>query len=227
MNLFGDTDSIQLYHESFGETWNDSDPLDHVRFVVLDTETTGLDVRKDCIVTIGAVAVRRNQIMLDDQYESMIKFAFNTSAVVVHGITRETAQEEGVEEPVALREFLAYLRDGVIVGHHIGFDVDMLSERCRKRFGLEIQNRWLDTMELTLRLEEMGAFPGDQNARKDFSLDGLCRLFGIPPHDRHTAPGDAFITAQVFLKLLRLARRYNLISLADITQRWQPPEERE
>jgi DNA polymerase-3 subunit epsilon len=226
MNLFGETDDIQLYHESFEQTWGDSDPVDHVRFVVLDTETTGLDARKDAIVTIGAVAVRRSQIMLDDQYEAMVKFAFNTSAVVVHGITREAAQEDGVDEPVALRQFLAYLRNGVIVGHHIGFDVEILGERCRQRFGLDIQNRWIDTMELTLRLEEMGAFPGEEDAKKDFSLDGLCRRFGIPPHDRHTAPGDAFITAQVFLKLLRLARRYNLMTLGDIAERWQPPEER-
>ncbi|QYY35438.1 3'-5' exonuclease [Ruficoccus sp. ZRK36] len=225
MNLFGDTDDIQLYHESFDDSWSDSDTLDHVRFVVLDTETTGLDARKDAIVTIGAVAVRRNQIMLDDQYEAMIKFAYNTSSVVVHGVTRESAQEGGVEEPVALRQFLAYLRDGIIVGHHIGFDVEILGERCRQRFGLDLQNRWIDTMELTLRLEDLGAFPEQEHLKKDFSLDGLCRRFGIPPHDRHTAPGDAFITAQVFLKLLRLARRYNMTTLADISQRWQPPEE--
>lgn len=226
MNLFGDSDDIQLYHESFEQTWSDSDPMDHVRFVVLDTETTGLNARKDGIVTIGAVAVRRGQIMLEDQYEAMVKFAYNTSAVVVHGVTREVAQEDGLEEPVALREFLAYLRDGVIVGHHIGFDVEILGERCRQRFGLKLQNRWIDTMELTLRLEDLGAFPEEEHLKKDFSLDGLCRRFGVKPHDRHTAPGDAFITAQIFLKLLRLARRYNIQTLAELSERWQPPEER-
>ncbi|MBC2593730.1 3'-5' exonuclease [Ruficoccus amylovorans] len=226
MNLFGDSDDIQLYHESFEQTWSDSDPMDHVRFVVLDTETTGLNARKDGIVSIGAVAVRRGQIMLEDQYEAMIKFAYNTSAVVVHGVTREVAQEDGLEEPVALREFLAYLRDGVIVGHHIGFDVEILGERCWQRFGLKLQNRWIDTMELTLRLEDLGAFPEEEHLKKDFSLDGLCRRFGVKPHDRHTAPGDAFITAQIFLKLLRLARRYNIQTLAELSERWQPPEER-
>lgn len=226
MTLFGKTDDIQLYRESEAVTWPDDTRVEEVRFVVLDSETTGLDPKKDRIVTIGAVVVQQGQILLDDQYEAVIKFDYNTASVVVHGVTREAAQEEGMEEVDALREFLAYLRNGIIVGHHIGFDVEIFSERCQQRFGLSLFNRWLDTMELTLHLEDRGAFPGeDENERKDFSLDGLCRRFNIPPHDRHTAPGDAFITAQILLKLLRLARRHGMTMLGDVIQRWEPPAE--
>ena len=60
-------------------------------------------------------------------------------------------------------------------------------------------------MDLTLHLERDGAFAGRPPIRR-FTLDALCELFGVIPHDRHTATGDAFITAQVFLRLLRLAR---------------------
>jgi len=218
MSWFGSTDEIQLYRESFVSTWSNQAQVETVRFVVVDCETTGLDAKRDAIVTIGAVAVQNGQILLDDQVEVMLKVAYNTASVTVHGVTREEAEISGLEEPEALKAFLAYLRDGVIVGHHIGFDVDILSERCQRRFGFNIQNRWLDTMELTLHLEEAGVL-GQTDARTGFSLDGLCRRFSIVPHGRHTAGGDAFITAQVFLKLLKMARRTNRNTLAALLER--------
>ena len=60
-----------------------------VRFVVLDSETTGLDPRKDRIVTIGAIAVVNHEILIEDSFEALLKVAYNSSAVTVHGVTRE------------------------------------------------------------------------------------------------------------------------------------------
>jgi len=147
--------------------------------------------------------------------------------VHIHGITRELAAERGVPEPEALEEFLGYLRDGVIVGHHIRHDVAMLNEALRRHFDFEgLPNLVVDTMDLTLRLDALGSMtraPFDE--RPDFSLDGLCRRFSIPPHDRHTASGDAFLTGQVFLKLLKRARHSGLLRLGDLTEPYVPPEE--
>ena len=64
-------------------------------------------------------------------------------------------------------------------------------------------------------LQDAGAFAGHQ-AIRDFSLDALCSLFGVEPHDRHTAGGDAFITAQILLRLLRLAKRHQRTTLGAI-----------
>jgi len=82
-----------------------------VRFVVLDTETTGLDPRRDRIITIGAVAVVDGEILLDDSFEVLLRMAYNNSSVTVHGITRDEAAA-GMEEREALRLFLDYLGDG-------------------------------------------------------------------------------------------------------------------
>jgi hypothetical protein len=57
-----------------------------------------------------------------------------------------------------------------------------------------------------------------------FTLDALCNLFGIEPHDRHTAGGDAFITAQFFLRLLRYAQRAGRTGLDALCQPWQAPQ---
>ena len=79
------------YSSFFIQTWADSTPADQLRFVVLDTETTGFDPRRDRIITIGAVAVANGEILFEDWFEALIQIAYNTSSVTVHGITRDEA----------------------------------------------------------------------------------------------------------------------------------------
>ena len=194
-------------------------PSDLVRFVVLDTETTGLDPRRDRIITIGAIGVRRGDILLDDVFEALLKVQHNTSAVTVHGVTRDDSRR-GLDEPEALRLFRDYLADGVIVGHHIRHDVETLNAGFERHFGFALPNQSLDTMDLTLHLEKDGAFAGRERIAS-FSLDALCALFGVVPHDRHTAAGDAFLTALVFQRLLRLAARHGRTTLARLAEHWE------
>jgi DNA polymerase-3 subunit epsilon len=177
------------YFAHFENSWTDETPISQVRFVVLDSETTGLDPRRDRLITIGAVAVENGEIRLNDSFEALFKLDYNHASVTVHGITRDEASE-GMDEPEALELFLNYLRDGVIVGHHIGHDVQTLNAGYGRHFDMQLKNR---------------------------TLDALCEMFGISPHDRHTAGGDAFITAQVFLRLLHAARRAGRTSVASIS----------
>lgn len=211
------------YLASFVDTWTDETPASKVRFVVLDTETTGLDPRRDRIITIGAVAVQGGEMLLHDSFEVMLKIPYNQSSVTVHGITRDEANASGMEEGEAMALFLDYLRDGVIVGHHIGHDIQALECACRRHFDVGPQNRWLDTMDLTLRLNDAGAFAGRPMAQ-GFSLDGLCDMFGIRPHDRHTAGGDALLTGHVFLRLLRAAKAVGYNDLGSLCAPYVPKE---
>jgi DNA polymerase III subunit epsilon len=197
---------LERYQQRFATTWNDSTPIDQVRFVALDSETTGLNPRTDRIITLGAVAVQGADIVLEDSFEALLQVTRNTAAVTVHGITRDESAH-GMDEREALRQFLDYLQDGVIVGHHIGHDIATLNAAYERHWGIELTNRSLDTMDITLHLERSGAFAGHDRIR-EFTLDRLCDLFGVIPYDRHTASGDAFITAQIFLRLLRLASRF-------------------
>ena len=207
---------IERYLARFAATWSDATPIAEVRFVVLDSETTGLNPATDRLITIGAVAVIDGEIVIEDAFDALLKVAENTSAVTVHGITREQSAR-GVEEPEALEAFLDYLGDGVIVGHHIGHDIATLDAAYGRHWGLQLRNRSLDTMDLTLHLERAGAFAGRPPIRH-FTLDALCEMFGVIPHDRHTASGDAFITAQVFLRLVRLAARTGRGTLAGVCE---------
>jgi len=197
--------SLDSYRRSFEATWSADTPVRDIRFVVLDCETTGLDARRHRIVSIGAVGVRDLQIVLGDRYEALLRVRFNTAATLVHGITRDETRA-GLDEAEAMAGLLSYLQDAVIVGHHIGHDLAMIDAALARHGAGSLRNRHIDTGELALLLED-GAGGTGRAAPADLSLDGLCARFGVVPYDRHTAPGDAFLTAQVLLRLLRLAAR--------------------
>ena len=210
---------VRRYRARVEHTWSDATPIERVRFVVLDSETTGLNPATDRLITIGAVAVRNGEIELGDSFNALVRVERNTEAVTVHGVTRDESQK-GLEEAQALEQFLEYLGDGVIVGHHIGHDIATFDTAYKRHWGFQLANRSLDTMDLTLHLERDGAFAG-RPAIRQFTLDALCAFFGVIPHDRHTAAGDAFITAQVFLRLLRLAARYGRGTLARLSETFE------
>jgi len=216
------TPELRSYHASFDRTWRDHDTVANTRFVILDSETTGLNPATDRLVTIGAVAVVGGEIVLEDSFSALIQIDYNTEAVTVHGVTRDEASH-GMAEPEALALFLEYVRDGVIVGHHIGHDIATLDAALGRLWGARLLNRSLDTMDLTLHLERDGAFAGRPPIR-EFTLDALCTMFGVIPHDRHTASGDAFITAQVFLRLVRLAARTGRGTLGALCEPFETSE---
>jgi len=174
------------------------------RYVVFDCETTGLDPAKDGILSIGAVPVEDGEIVVGDAFEAVLNDWRLTPAVLVHGITPGEAAR-GLSEVEAVGAFLDYVGDAVLVGHHVGFDRSIVAHAA-ERLGRTFANPAIDTMRLAL--EERGVF-GEQGP-KGFELDALCALFGVEPHDRHTAPGDAFLTARVFVRLRRLALRAGL-----------------
>jgi DNA polymerase-3 subunit epsilon len=179
--------------------------IDQLNFVVLDTETTGLDPAVDFILSFGAVKISNLTIQI-------------SSAVEWYPISpkngKETAQIHEIlntKAPIPIAEFvpkfLEYIGNSILVGHHVGFDLQMLLKAC-KAFGLEdFPNPCVDTMNLAIRLEHGPHADRTQIKREEYSLDALCTRYGIITEDRHTAAGDAFLTAQVFLKLLALARR--------------------
>ncbi len=180
------------------------------RFVVFDTETTGLNVDKDRILSIGAISVKRNVIDVSDSFELYLKQEkFNKDTVAIHGIIKG-GEVKKINEEEAIRLFLTYLKDAVLVAHHAAFDVSMIN-RTLKRLDLpKLKNRVLDTGNLFKKT----------NLHKDtishYSLDTLCDIFRVRKHDRHTASGDAYITAIIFLKIISLLQKNKKTSLNDL-----------
>ena len=184
------------------------------RFVVLDTETTGLHYRSDRILSIGAITVLDNSISVSDIFEVYVKQeTFNPETVKIHGLLREEKQANRISEEEAVRLFLQYAGNAVLVAHHARFDLTMLNNAL-KRLGLpKLKNRVLDTSTLYNRARIMSNLI-DRN--KNHSLDELAETLNVARNDRHTAAGDAYITALVFLKILARLKQKGTVRTRDL-----------
>ncbi|MCH6258139.1 3'-5' exonuclease [Puniceicoccaceae bacterium K14] len=182
-------------------------PLSSVRFVVLDAETSGFDKRNDRMLSLAAFEVTDNRISIQNMCSWTI-FQSNaslTEAVKVHGILPDETMQ-GQQEYVVMRELIPFLTGAVVVGHHIGFDAMMIDMGLQRHFGISFCNPIVDTADLAMRALDAFAQTGYANQRPP-SLDEVCSQCDIEMWLRHTAEGDAFTTAELFLYLCAKRRK--------------------
>ncbi|MEI6866005.1 3'-5' exonuclease [Flavicella sp.] len=176
-----------------------SKTIKDTRFVVFDTETTGFDFNEDRILCIGAVAVKENKILIKDSLETYLKQSvFKAETVKIHGILKSEKVQK-LEEIEALIRFLDYIKGSVLVAHHAGFDIGIINKALKRHSLGKLKNDVLDTGILFKRSKHIVNII-DPN--KNYTLDEIAIELKITPKDRHTAAGDAFITALSFLKIL-------------------------
>ncbi|MDP3359146.1 MAG: 3'-5' exonuclease [Lutibacter sp.] len=184
--------------------------FEDIRFVALDTETTGFDYENDRILCIGAVAIKNNKILVSDSFEIYIKQAiFNKETVKIHGI-RKDGNEIKLSEEEAIIKFIDYLDDAVIVAHHTAFDVTMINQALNRLNVGPLESKQLDTNYIHKKIAKTDTY------KKIFSLEELCEIYNVKMHDRHTALGDALITAYLFLKQTAKYKKNNALNLFDL-----------
>lgn len=181
--------------------------IQNTRFVAFDTETTGFDKIEDRVLSIGAVAIIGKTIPVNDTLELYLKQdVFKAETVKIHGIIRN-GSEEKISELEALKVFLDYIKDAVLIAHHASFDRAMINNMLVRHGMGKLKNHFIDTG--VLYKKSLHIIYKDNT--KPYTLDYLCSELNVQPIDRHTATGDALITALVFLKLLaRLDKRKHL-----------------
>ena len=173
--------------------------IDSTRFVVLDTETTGFDYVNDRILCIGAVVLQNYRIPIQKSIELYIQQEhYDQSTAQIHGILRAFVLDRP-DELEAMKQFVDFLGDSIIVAHHTLFDVTMINKALERNGLPKLKNKTLDTGVLYKKT----LLHSPLLERKDnYSLDDLADKFDISKKDRHTAMGDAYITAIAFLKIL-------------------------
>jgi DNA polymerase-3 subunit epsilon len=180
------------------------------RFVVTDVETSGLDARRDRLLSIGAVSVEAQRLLPGKGYEAFLRVQTPSSRenILVHGITPQT-QQAGIAPEDALMGFLEFARRDVLVGFHARFDEAVLNRAARMQLGVRFPNPWIDLAQLApvvcpeARLLHTG-------------LDDWLAYFGLRAHTRHSAAFDAFATAELLLVLLARATRAGLTSISQL-----------
>jgi DNA polymerase-3 subunit epsilon len=165
------------------------------RYVVVDVETSGLNMKKDRLISIGAVALVAGRLDFNDAFQVVLRQEqVSTHAnILIHGISG-SAQSAGVDPVEGLLAFLQYVGKSPLVAYHAFFDQSMIGKATREYLGMELAQPWID---LAWVLPDFFSFRGDANV----ALDDWLHHFGIESILRHNAVSDAYATA----KLLQVA----------------------
>jgi DNA polymerase III subunit epsilon len=167
-------------------------------WVSLDVETTGLDPRRDHILSLAAVPVRAGRVLLSERFERRIRpdRGFDIESIRHHRITPGEAAG-GMPVTPAVREFLLWLGPRRLLGYHLAFDLAMLAPHVKGLTGFALPNPRVELAE-AFATRARRARP---DAPPNLAFDHIARSLGVPVLGRHSALGDAATVALCWLAL--------------------------
>jgi DNA polymerase-3 subunit epsilon len=197
------------------------------RYVVIDTELTGLNEKKDSILSFGAVRMRGGRIEIGETFYRLVspERPLTAENVVVHEITpSEVAAKPGID--TVLTEFLEFCGDDILVGHFLTIDLGFLDRAVERQDRKKaVRNPVIDTFSvhewLRLRLKDHPYFlPPEEKCR----LYEIAKSFGVPVNGAHNALMDAYTTAQIFQRMVPLLQSAGVRDLGDLLKIGRPFE---
>jgi DNA polymerase III epsilon subunit family exonuclease len=180
--------------------------LEHATFVVVDLETTGLTPRIARICEIGAVRIR--ELELEEEFETLVNPGVPIGPAITALTGLRDAQLRGQPSAaVAVRRFLEFAGDAVLVAHNARFDLAFLDRETERLTGARLAGPVVDTVGLARRLLA---------GRTRAGLASLSHFFGTAARPCHRALPDAQATAEILLQLLGLAQERGARTVADV-----------
>lgn len=176
-------DWIKNINKPYPEFWTDYlSKFDEKsnRYIALSVETTGIDPKKDVVLSFGAVGIVNDTIIISDHFE------ISVNQTNLENVT-------AISEAKAMEVFINYIKNAVLVGHRIHFDVDIINEALDKLDCGRLKNEALDIEIMYKKLHDIND--------KNYSLTELTSYYKIQKSDRVSSPDDAFSIALLFLKL--------------------------
>jgi DNA polymerase-3 subunit epsilon len=193
-------------------------PIDEARYVVIDTELTGLDEKRDSIVSMAAIRMVGGRIDFEDVFNMLVnpETALTAESVIIHGITpSEVIRKPRIEDVLA--EFVQFCDNDILVGHCVSIDTEFINMEAKRIFGCSLSNHAIDTSAIyewiRKRYSAERAFPC---AFTDSGLFEIAKFFGIAINGAHNAVIDAFITAQLFQRFIPMLMQGGVKSIGDL-----------
>lgn len=177
----------------------DEEPNDE--YVCLDCETTGLSPKKDEILSIGAVIIKNNKILMRKTLNIFVKPSkkINAESIKIHQI-RPIDLENAVDPKEAILELLEFIGNRAIVGYYIKFDIAMISKYTKKYIGINLPNRSIEVSSMYYKSRSKNS----EYEFIDLKFDTIMKTLDIPELGKHDALNDAIMTSMIFLKVKEL-----------------------
>ena len=193
--IFGNWNRKGLKDERFAFLF---EPYEGDEVVVFDTETTGLDPRRDEVISIGAVKVRGNKIVTSETFELFLKTtkAISKESIEIHGI-RPCDLEHAIDPKEGIGKFLEFIGSRPLVGYYLEFDVAMINRYLKPWLGITLPNPQTEVSGIYFD-KKIALIP---QGNIDLRFDTILKDLKLPPMGKHNAVNDAIMTAMIYIKL--------------------------
>ena len=167
-------------------------------YVCFDCETTGLNPKKDDIVSIGAVIIKGNTIVSSKKFVKFVKpkTKLQAEAIKIHHI-RVCDLEDAEDINVVVEEFLNFIGNRTLVGYFLEFDIAMINKYIKPKLGITLPNKTLEVSGIyyDYKIERI------PQGNVDLRFNTIMRELDIPSLGKHDAYNDAIMTSMIFIKL--------------------------
>ena len=194
-NFFKNWNRKKLKDKRYDFLFDDPVPNE---YVCLDCETTGLSPRKDEILSIGAVHIKDNKVIMRETFNIFVKPSKNISAesIKIHQI-RPIDLQNAVSPKEAILKILDFIGSRPIVGYYIKFDIAMISKYTKQYIGVNLPNESIEVSSMFFKSKKKTS----EYEFIDLKFDTIMKELDIPVLGKHDALNDAIMTSMMFLKL--------------------------
>lgn len=174
-------------------------------WVSVDCETTGLNPRRDEIISVGAVRIVGGRVLTSQALRLLVRpsRAISSDAVKVHGL-RERDVARGLDIDEAMRQLLAFIGPRPLVGYYLEFDVALINRAIFPMLGVPLPQEKIEISALYYDWKQRSLPPYQHGASIDLRLATMLNDLGLPQRTAHDAVNDAIMAALAFLKLRSL-----------------------
>jgi DNA polymerase-3 subunit epsilon len=185
----------RLKNEDFAFLFDE--PSDE-EFVSFDCETTGLNVKKDEILSIGGVKIIHNKIEFSESFERFItpQKSIGEESIKVHHI-RPCDVENSIDAKVAIEEFLHFIGNRTLIGYYIEFDIAMINRYAKELIGTTIPNKSIELSNMYYKRYKKQS----SHEFVDLKFDTIMEKLNLPRLGQHDALNDAVMSGMMYLKL--------------------------
>jgi len=196
--------------------------ITHANYVVIDIKLSGLVEERNSILSIGAIMMSGGRIELGETFYRLLNPDAESSVPnpTAQGVTQASILLEPNLAPV-LSEFLSISGNDILLGHLVSTDLAFLKNEVKRLIGTEVKNPVIDTYQIyhwIMRREASGAF----YTPRDVKLYEVASQLGVSVSSNHNSMNDAFITAQVFQRLMPMLISAGVKTVGDLLRIGDP-----